>query len=1273
MNLFKKFIPIVQKGHINGVATLDPAGYLTWDQLPPGLSGGMEYQGLLDASTFYPTVPISHAAPIRNGDYWKISVGGNLVGPFGIKKVISKAETSGGGADTKFTATSHGYHNADVIFISGTTSYNGLRTVSSVTANTFVVTGLAFVANETGYAQETETIAWNIGDLCIWNSLSWDKFESGDIPVIVPFTNTFWVDGGRVDPYTEDGSISRPYRKVSTCVTACEALYTAAADKQTTRYKVIIASGTYSDAFTLTTLKHIRFEGIGVILAGNITLTQSPIGGAGQEPYTRIEFVGHDGIRAEKGSGMTVLGNIAGTRTNDSLTYINFKGTWVRGTQTYSGDGTWVTQYENCRTDGAISTGVFADPDSAVLIECTGWNEFAGAISGKVSFYNVTNTDFYSAINVTPIFECRFTNTQFLNPSTVSIIAVKNLYMDAYSYNSLLGRTPTLTGMTFVPLDKMYNTNFGTGLNQYKVPVANASTLVDGFWYKNGMIGIGLDPSQKLDMLAGGIRFSYQVPNACVGTLQVANPGNVDDGAHSYKIVFVNPLGDSIGGAASNVVTVIDKTVSGQIDLTGIPVGEPSVTSRKIYRTKAGEVAYFLVDTLMDNSITIYTDNTADVVLVTPLPTIGADAGVVFCDGTEAMRFHSIGQLTFSLFPYTPSAAPTTDYQVANKKYVDDSAGGGYWDRSGIGLIPHTSGDTIGLTGTRIFKGWFTDLEVTNAIVGSITGNSATSTTAPTTAILVSQAIGQTIGDTTNRLTKLWATDITCTNAITGSITGTAAKATDLVGGNGTTLKGSIPYQDNTDDTVMLSPNITVTKKFLRMTGDGTNGVAPSWDTVTSTDVGLGSVENTALSTWAGTANITTLGTIGTGSWNASIISATKIGGGLTQYQVPVMNATYLANSSIYEVATGYGFGGSPATNIAFSLTKAITAVTGYAYGANFSQTLTAVANNDMLFGLFVKNSYVDGAFTGVKHHGLGLSYQATNTFSCSMAFLKARDNTGNPVVIVSGDYLGEIAAYGYDGTNFIRSGSIKFRSSSVVAGKIGTKLEFYLMGDGATSESLVMSLSQWGALSLTNNISVSMSGTNASFTGSQVGLATTPADCIVILNATASLVGTPVQMSGRLRLLGSAFNSGSSLSENHSWTLECLPAAAAGSTTSQFRIRISKNGGAYTDGLLISDTGNLLITEAGNLVLGTTTGTKFGTATAQKLGFWNATPIVQPITNAYTSDPESEAYLGIDNTQGGSVYAQVTDLNILRVAYDTLRASYDNLLANLKTTGIVA
>lgn len=55
-----------------------------------------------------------------------------------------------------------------------------------------------------------------------------------------------------------------------------------------------------------------------------------------------------------------------------------------------------------------------------------------------------------------------------------------------------------------------------------------------------------------------------------------------------------------------------------------------------------------------------------------------------------------------------------------------------------------------------------------------------------------------------------------------------------------------------------------------------------TWQTLNTSAVGLGSVENTALSTWTGSGNITTLGTIGTGTWNATVIADGKIASALT-------------------------------------------------------------------------------------------------------------------------------------------------------------------------------------------------------------------------------------------------------------------------------------------------------------------------------------------------------------------------------------------------------
>lgn len=109
-----------------------------------------------------------------------------------------------------------------------------------------------------------------------------------------------------------------------------------------------------------------------------------------------------------------------------------------------------------------------------------------------------------------------------------------------------------------------------------------------------------------------------------------------------------------------------------------------------------------------------------------------------------------------------------------------------------------------------------------------------------------------------------------------------ATKATNLAGGNATTLLGAIGYQSAADTTTLLAPNTTAAKQFMSQTGTGTNGAAPVWSAVTKSDVGLGSVENTALSTWAGSANITTLGTVATGTWNATTIGLTKGGTGQT-------------------------------------------------------------------------------------------------------------------------------------------------------------------------------------------------------------------------------------------------------------------------------------------------------------------------------------------------------------------------------------------------------
>lgn len=88
--------------------------------------------------------------------------------------------------------------------------------------------------------------------------------------------------------------------------------------------------------------------------------------------------------------------------------------------------------------------------------------------------------------------------------------------------------------------------------------------------------------------------------------------GNVDNGAHRYLATFVTASGETQAGSVSAAVTVVDKTVNGRVELTGIPLGGALVISRKIYRTAAGGSTYLLLTTIADNTTTVYTDNIAD-------------------------------------------------------------------------------------------------------------------------------------------------------------------------------------------------------------------------------------------------------------------------------------------------------------------------------------------------------------------------------------------------------------------------------------------------------------------------------------------------------------------------------------------------------------------------------------------------------------------------------------------------------------------------------------
>lgn len=200
-----------------------------------------------------------------------------------------------------------------------------------------------------------------------------------------------------------------------------------------------------------------------------------------------------------------------------------------------------------------------------------------------------------------------------------------------------------------------------------------------------------------------------------------------------------------------------------------------------------------------------------------------------------------------------------------------------------------------------------------------------------------------------------------------------------------TAATDKLPYFDS--GTTMAVADFT---SFGRSLVDDANAAAAR------STLGLGNVENTALSTWAGSTNLTTLGTITTGTWNGSTIGVPYGGTGaatLTQDGILVGNGTSavsapgaLLTSTYLALGTGYTSGlqaynvGSPgATN--FERLEAFwssnTATIRLAQGGTGTNRPLRLASTNSVASLTLSNAGASGQFQFV-----GSTTGATNAQS---------------------------------------------------------------------------------------------------------------------------------------------------------------------------------------------------------------------------------------------------------------------------------------------------
>ena len=235
---------------------------------------------------------------------------------------------------------------------------------------------------------------------------------------------------------------------------------------------------------------------------------------------------------------------------------------------------------------------------------------------------------------------------------SVTIIAVAVKASTSVGNDISVGSTLTVTGATVLNGGLAMDTNKftvadGTGNTTIvgTLDVTGTTTLASVLYANQatGYVGIGTTtPEQKLAIAYGNLSFTtLDAPGAPTATVNAA-AGNLN-GNYYYRITFVTSEGgETLLGDASSVVSPSNQ----QVNLSNIPTA-PSytgVTSRKIYRTKAGSSSYYyLVTTLNDNTTTTYTDNIADDSLS------GLARRTIYLNDTTAGVFYIDGSIAGSL------------------------------------------------------------------------------------------------------------------------------------------------------------------------------------------------------------------------------------------------------------------------------------------------------------------------------------------------------------------------------------------------------------------------------------------------------------------------------------------------------------------------------------------------------------------------------------------------------------------------------------------------
>lgn len=302
----------------------------------------------------------------------------------------------------------------------------------------------------------------------------------------------------------------------------------------------------------------------------------------------------------------------------------------------------------------------------------------------------------------------------------------------------------------------------------------------------------------------------------------------------------------------------------------------------------------------------------------------------------------------------------------------------------------------------------------------------------------VAKINGVTLGTTTATNKNFLVADGTAWQsvAMSGDVTITANTGTTAIGSNKVTL-------------AMMAQ--MATQSFLGRNTASTGNVEVLSASTTKTILSLNNVENTALSTWAGTTNITTLGTITTGTWNGTIVTLAKGGTGA---------ALTASNGGIF-YSTG---------TVGALLAGTATAGLALVSGASTTPTWFAPTAGSVIFagtGGVLSQSNAKFFFTTTNSGGLGIGTSSPRTYG-AYGVLSLDGSTGGVISFgsPSGTEVFEIVGETVGGLSLYSAGtgSYKFNMNyttgniSINNARIDAGFTLYVNGTFKTTSTVTLS-----------------------------------------------------------------------------------------------------------------------------------------------------------------------------------------------------------------------